>query len=93
MTSGKASPTSHTPLGVGLAGTGTNHGLEDREMTAVTDQLPASGYRPRRSPTAGVPRLDPADRPDPAELARLRKSVAGAHRVRPRGSHPDRPVG
>ncbi|MGH3550502.1 MAG: hypothetical protein ACRDQU_20760 [Pseudonocardiaceae bacterium] len=31
-------------------------------------------YRPRRPPTG--PRLDPADRPDPDELARLRTRLA-----------------
>lgn len=34
-------------------------------------QLPA--YRPRRSPVASMARLDQADLPDPAELARARR--------------------
>ncbi len=34
---------------------------------------PPAGYRPRRSPLAGLPRLAEADRPDPAELARARR--------------------
>lgn len=37
-------------------------------------RIPAS-YRPRRSPVAGLPRIAEADRPDPAELARLRKQL------------------
>ncbi|MGH4012910.1 MAG: hypothetical protein ACRDSL_03030 [Pseudonocardiaceae bacterium] len=41
-----------------------------------------TGRRPRRSPTAGLPRLAEADRPDPAELARLREQAGGRARRR-----------
>lgn len=37
-----------------------------------TTRLP-SGYRPRRAPSP--PRITEQDRPDPAELARLRKQL------------------
>ncbi|MGH3548285.1 MAG: hypothetical protein ACRDQU_09255 [Pseudonocardiaceae bacterium] len=45
--------------------------VDDAQQHA--DQSPA-GCPPRRTPAG--PRLDPADRPDPDELARLRTQLA-----------------
>lgn len=58
--------------------------------TDQPDPIPP-GYRPRRSPLAGLPMIAEADRPDAAELAELRKEAGKARRLRGR-SHPDRPV-
>lgn len=46
----------------------------ERHLRQRYDRIPA-GYRPRRSPVEGLPMISARDRPDPAELERLRKQL------------------
>lgn len=63
-------------------------GMPDQEGDPVTDQpahqMPA-GVRPRRDPAATAPKITEADRPDPAELARIREQLQRHRRLPPRG--------